>query len=174
MNNAILETERLWMRKFMVEDAEDMYLLNADPDVLRYTGDKAFESVEESYKFIEKYNPYDTEGFGRWVCVTKDTNEVIGWCGLRMQYDINMVDLGYRFHKRFWGKGYATESGLASIEHGFKDHNLDVIIGRAAHDNIASINVLKKCGMQYWQETTCGDDPGVYYRVYNPYKNSPL
>ena len=170
MTNAILETERLWMRKFMVEDAEDMYLLNADPEVIRYTGDKAFASVEESYNFIAAYNPYDTEGFGRWVCVLKDTNEIIGWCGLRMQPDIGLVDLGYRFHKRFWGKGYGTEAGLVSVEHGFKDHNLDVIIGRVDKNNIGSIRILEKCGMAYWKETLCGDEPGMYYRVFNQNK----
>lgn len=170
MNNAVLETERFWMRRFMVEDAEDMYLLNADPDVIRYTGDVAFNTVEATREFIANYNPYDTEGFGRWVCVLKDTNEIIGWCGLRMQPDMGLVDLGYRFHKRFWGKGYATETGLASVEHGFRNHNLDVIIGRAMKENIASIRVLQKCGMEYWRDADCGEEPGVIYRVYNPYK----
>lgn len=168
--STIIETPRFYMRRFELDDAKAMYELNLDPDVIRYTGDKAFNSVEEAYSFLQNYNPYDTEGFGRWVCVLKDTGEITGWCGLRMQPDIGLVDLGYRFYKRYWGKGFATETSLASLEHGFKYHNLPVIIARAMNDNLASIRVMQKCGMEYWKETTCGDDdePAVYYRIFNP------
>lgn len=172
MSKIILETPRLYMRKFELGDAPAMFELNNDPEVIRYTGDKAFQSVEESYNFLQNYNPYATEGFGRWTCVLKDTGEILGWCGLRYQPDVQLVDLGYRFYKRFWGKGYATEASMVSLEHGFKDHHLDVIIARAMNENIASIRVMQKCGMTYWKETTCGDEqePAVYYRIFNPYK----
>lgn len=171
MSKTIIETERFIMRKFILDDAEAMYLLNLDPEVMKYTGDKTFASVEESLTFLQNYNPYDTEGFGRWVCVLKETGEITGWCGLRMQPDIGLVDLGYRFYKRHWGKGYATETSLASLEHGFIDHNLPVIIARAMNENLASIRVMQKCGMEYWKETTCGheEEPAVYYRIFNPY-----
>ena len=56
MDNVILETERLWMRKFMIEDAEDMYLLNANPDVILYTGDVAFDTVEAPF-LHSQYSP---------------------------------------------------------------------------------------------------------------------
>src|SRR6187402_3312605 len=106
MSETIIETPRFIMRNFELGDAQAMYELNLDPEVMRYTGDKSFTSVEEAYTFLQNYNPYATEGFGRWICVLKDTGEITGWCGLRLQPDFGLVDLGYRFYKRFWGKGY--------------------------------------------------------------------
>ncbi len=165
MSETIIETPRFIMRKFELADAQAMYELNLDPEVIRYTGDKAFASVEEAYTFLQNYNPYATEGFGRWICVLKDTGEITGWCGLRMQPDMGLVDLGYRFYKRHWGKGYATETGLASVEYGFNEKKLAVITGHAMTENLASIRVLEKCGMIYWKDDN-DEEPGAYYRVF--------
>jgi ribosomal-protein-alanine N-acetyltransferase len=167
MENAVIETERFYMRPFMLDDAEQMYLLNLDPEVIRYTGDAAFKSVEEAYTFLQKYNPYAIDGYGRWTCVLKETGEVTGWCGLRMQADIGMVDLGYRFFKRHWGKGFATETSLASIAYGFNEYKLGIIIARAMKANTASVRVMEKCGMEYWKDDEDGD---AMYRIINPEK----
>ena len=55
----IIESERLWLREFNVHDAEVLFDLNNDPEVIRYTGDAAFESVEATRKFIEAYDQYE-------------------------------------------------------------------------------------------------------------------
>jgi RimJ/RimL family protein N-acetyltransferase len=69
--------------------------------------------------------------------------EFLGWCGLKYLFETNEVDLGYRFMKKFWGKGYATEAALACIEYGFATLNLHQIVGRALPGNLASIKVLE-------------------------------
>lgn len=145
----ILETERLLLREKTVEDAENAYLLNLDPEVLRYTGDDPFSSVEEARTFLENYASYRTYGFGRWAVILKETGEYLGWCGIKYTPELDEFDIGYRFMQKYWGKGYATESAKACIEYGFEKLDIKTIVGRAMTGNINSINVLKKLGMVY-------------------------
>jgi len=148
MTNFKLETERLIIRPFNLDDAAAMYELNTDPDVLMYTGDKAFNSMAEVEDLINNYTQFEQYRIGRFTVLQKSDNEYVGWCGLN--YNENgQVDLGYRFIKKYWGLGYATESAFANLNYGFVDLDLDEIIARADIHNIASINVMKKLGMQY-------------------------
>jgi ribosomal-protein-alanine N-acetyltransferase len=75
----VLETPRLFLREITVEDAESVYLLNHDPDVIKYTGDNAFESIEAAKSFINNYDQYKKYGFGRWAVIEKLTSNFIGW-----------------------------------------------------------------------------------------------
>ena len=77
----------------------------------------------------------------------KETQQVIGFCGLKYLTDLNEVDVGYRFLPEFWGKGLATEACAASIEFGFDTLGLEKIIGLVLPPNTASIRVLEKVGM---------------------------
>ena len=98
----------------------------------------------------------------------KATLEFLGWCGLKYRAELNEIDLGYRFKKEGWGKGYATEAAYASIEYGFKKIGLQRILGRAEIDNIGSLKVLKKCGMNYIGDEEVEGYPVKTYEIYNP------
>jgi len=144
-----VETERLGLREILVSDAETMFELNSDPEVLRYTGDDPFESVEATREFLENYSDYQRNGFGRWIVVLKATGEILGWCGLKRDRETNEVDIGYRFFRKHWNKGYATEAAKACLVFGFEELKLDKIIGRARKENTASLNVFDKLGMSF-------------------------
>lgn len=73
----ILETPRLYLREMTPEDAESAYLLNLDPEVICYTGDDPFESIEEAREFLGKYESYKNYGFGRWGVILKETDEYL-------------------------------------------------------------------------------------------------
>ncbi len=161
----IIETSRLILREFLLEDAQNMFALNQDFDVIKYTGDGAFESVDSAREFLSKYNHYQQHGFGRWPVITKQDNRFIGWCGLKKNEE-DFVDIGFRFFKKDWNKGYATESAKACLDYGFSILKLEEIIGRAAKANVASIRVLEKLGMQYWKDDACnGISDAVYYKI---------
>lgn len=160
----VIETDRLILRKFALTDAASFYQLNSDSEVLKYTIDKPFASVDAAKSFIRNYKNYEKHGYGRWSVVLKETNEFIGWCGLKNHHD-EFIDLGYRFLKTHWGKGYATEAGLACIVYGFSELGLSQIIGRATVDNVASIRVLEKCGMRFLKEDKCDGLQAVYYQI---------
>lgn len=165
MNDIILETERLYLREMTPDDAESAYLLNLDPDVIRYTGDDPFESVEDAKAFLGKYTHYRQYGFGRWAVVLKETNEYLGWCGLKYTPELDEFDIGYRFMQKFWGFGYATEAAEACMQYGFEKLGIPVIVGRAMPENTASVRVLEKIGLTYLENRfTDGTEEVIYIK----------
>lgn len=162
----VVETDRLILRAFSLEDAQDFYELNLDKEVMKYTADYVFKTVEESADLIRNYKEYEKTGFGRWTVVLKETNEVLGWCGLKYIKSVDEVDLGYRLKRKHWNKGYATEACKASIAIGFNNYDINLIVGRTMIDNLASRRVLEKIGMTYWKEFDYEEHPGVYYRLF--------
>ena len=161
----IIETQRLILRKFKVEDAPALHALNSDHLVMKYTGDLPFNDIEDAKQFVRNYDHYNLHGYGRWSVILKSNKNFIGWCGLK-KHDSGYSDLGFRFSQEHWNKGYATESAKACIEYGFTKLQLNEIIGRVAQDNIASIKVLEKLGMGFWKKDECkGIADALYYRI---------
>ena len=142
-----LETKRLYLREFHIEDGEFFFELNKDPEVVKYTGDKAFESTEEAREFIYNYKHYEKFGYGRWLVIEKESGNKIGFCGLKNNG--NYIDLGYRFIKSAWGKGYATEAAHAVLQAGFQRPQLEEVFVYAHPENTASLRVIKKLDFQY-------------------------
>ena len=168
--NVIIETERLLLRTFTPEDAPLIYELNLDPDVIRYTGDP-IKDIEHAKQVLEQtiLPQYALYNHGRWAVHVKPGLEFIGWCGLKARPERNEIDLGYRFLKRAWGKGFATEAAYACIKYGFEKLHLQRIVGRAMPENTGSLRVLEKCGMQYAAEEVVDDHPAKTYEALNPF-----
>ena len=163
----ILKTDRCYLRELSVDDAQSFYDLNADPEVVKYTGDKAFNDIHEAKSFLQNYNQYELYGYGRWAVIDNSTGDLLGWCGLKYSSDLNEVDLGFRFFKKYWNQGYATETAKASIEYGFNELNLAKIVGRAMEANIGSIKVLEKTGMTFVAKFEFDLHDGVLYQIEN-------
>lgn len=162
----ILQTSRLLLREFTPDDAESFYRLNSNPNVIRYTGDAAFETVDAAKMFLESYSDYQLNGYGRWAVLNKTNSEFLGWCGLKYDARLKETDIGFRFFEEYWNKGYATESAKACINYGFEQLGLTEIIGRAMTSNIASIRVLEKIGLVFEKEFDfTSHDRGVIYKV---------
>lgn len=161
-----METERLLLRDMHLADTRVLFALNNDPDVVKYTGDKAFESVDAAREFFEgKISEYEKAGYGRWSVVLKETGETLGWCGLKFLEEENETDLGYRFFKRHWGRGYATEAAKACVDHGFNVLKLKRIVARSMKENVASVRTLEKCGMKFVREEEFALHPGAMYEI---------
>jgi [ribosomal protein S5]-alanine N-acetyltransferase len=167
--DVVFGTDRLLLRRFVEDDAPLLYELNLDPDVIRYTHDP-MTNVEHAKKVLKEVilPQYVLYGHGRWAVHLRSNLEFIGWCGLKYLSETNEVDLGYRFMKKFWGNGYATEAALACIEYGFTRLNLQRIVGRALPGNLASIKVLEKCAMKYLHEEVMHGYLHKTYQVTNP------
>lgn len=167
--NVVIETERLLLRTFTELDATLIYELNNDPAVTRFTHDtvKDLAHAEEilGKNILPQYALYN---LGRWAVHLKPGLEFLGWCGLKYRAELNEVDLGYRFKKEFWGKGYATEGAYASIKYGFEKLNLNRITARAEIDNIGSWKVLEKCGMTYMGDQEIEGYLLKTYEIFNP------
>ncbi len=135
-----------------IDDAPAFFALNSHPDVMRLTGEPPLQSEDEARKAIADYPDFDKVGYGRWGCVLKETQSVIGFCGLKYLDDLKEVDIGYRFLPEYWGQGLATEACVATMAFGFDVLNLERIIGLVLPENTASIRVLQKLGMRHDSE----------------------
>jgi len=142
------QTQRLEHRAMTISDTEAFFSLNSNPEVMRYTGEPPLESIEAARDAIENYPDFETVGYGRWACVLKETNAMIGFCGLKYLTDLDCVDVGFRFLPEYWGQGLATEACAASIAFGLNEIKLERIVALVLEDNPASIRVLEKCGMK--------------------------
>ena len=141
--NVVMETDRLLLRTFTEDDAPLLYELNPDPEVTRYTFDSMIELAQAKKVLDETILPqYALYNHGRWAVHVKPGLEFTGWCGLKFRPERKEIDLGYRFMKKFRGRGHATETAFASIQYGFTPLNLRQIIGRALPGNLTSIRVL--------------------------------
>ena len=172
--NIIIETNRLLLRIFTEDDAALIYDLNLDPDVIRYTHDP-IKDLAHASEVLEKViiPQYALYNHGRWAVHVKATLDPIaigflGWCGLKYRAELNEIDLGYRFKKEGWGKGYATEAAYASIQYGFEKLGLQRIVARAEIENIGSWKVLEKCGMTYIGDEEVDGYPVKTYEILNP------
>ncbi len=160
----LLTTERLYLKEFTIDDAQLLIDLNSDPEVTRYTGDGPVKDLTEAKRILtDIIFPQYKNKMGRWAVYLNSTDEFIGWCGVKYVEDEKEYDLGYRFFKQHWGKGYASEAASAVMDYAINTLQLKEIIGRAAIDNKASIAVLKKMGMKYLKNDECGHDPAEVY-----------
>ncbi|HAP96510.1 GNAT family N-acetyltransferase [Epilithonimonas hominis] len=147
-------TERLTLRKITIDDIDNIFQLDSNPDVMKYVGVPPVKLKEESAKMIENIiNQYKNNGTGRLAVIEKESNQFIGWCGIKLLTDEvngfkNVYELGYRFLPEFWGKGYATESALASLDLGFNQLNADKIYAYADIGNESSNHILTKLGFE--------------------------
>ena len=142
-------TDRLHLRAFVPADAPHLYALNSNPDVIRYTEDASFLDVAAAEAYLCDYDHYSHFGFGRWAVILKREERFIGYCGLRSDENSGEVDLDFRFFADYWSQGFATEAGQAALKLGFETFNLDRIIGRSMRENLPSISVLQKLGMEF-------------------------
>ncbi len=159
----MLTSPRLTLREFRIGDAAQLYDLYHDADVMRYTGEQPFPSVRAVEDFIDAYPYYREHGFGRWAVIEKSSGDFLGFCGLRRDNPTPEVDLGFRFFRRYWAKGFATEAARTALAAGFDEFGLNEIIGRSMRENLASTSVLHKLGMTFREAT---EDGGLLWLIY--------
>ena len=162
-----IETERTIMRKLTKEDAKDFYTLNLDEEVLKFTGDKPFKDLQTAIDFLTNYDQYEKYGVGRLAVIDKETSKFIGWCGLKYSQDKNEYDIGFRFYRNYWNKGYATETSKKCLDVGFTELGIEKIVGRAMKENIGSAKVLEKIGMRFKENFDFEGQEGVIYELTN-------
>ena len=166
----ITETERLILRLQTLEDAQNLVEMNSDPEVIRYTGDGYLKNMAEAQTLLTErvFSQWQKYKMGRFA-VTLKNKTFLGWCGLKFHPETDEVDLGYRFMKKHWGKGYATESSRASLDYGFKILKLERIIAKAMPDNKDSLKVMQKLGMTFrgYHHDPTDPQPFIVYDIKN-------
>ncbi|HYE67251.1 MAG TPA: GNAT family protein [Anaerovoracaceae bacterium] len=144
-----IETERLILRAWNVDDVDDLYDYAKNPNVGPHGGWKPHESKTESLEIMQTLfiNKYES-----WAIVYKENGRVIGSIGYELdtkRQDINCKELGYAMGEDYWGRGLMTEAAKAAIHYGFEELELDMVSIYRNPQNTRSGRVIEKCGFIY-------------------------
>ncbi len=162
--NIILQTPRLVLRRFTLDDTGLILQLNSDPEVLKYLHEPPVKDKVHAKEILENIIlPQYEKNLGRWAIYTKHDDQFIGWCGLKYRPEINETDLGYRLMKSAWAQGYATEAAKHSLQFGLDQLHIQVITGRAHIENTASLKILEKIGMRFLKQEIVDNCPVKTY-----------
>jgi RimJ/RimL family protein N-acetyltransferase len=176
----INNSARLSFKLMTEQDAPLWFELDQDVEVMRYINGGEKTSMDTIInKFVPRVNKFTNQekGWGLWQVNVTETNQYIGWILVRpMEFftetpELNNLELGWRFKQISWGKGYATEAALAVKKELVDNGYLGKFSAIADPDNAGSINIMKKIGMQFIEQTLhkdpLGDTEVVYYQSAN-------
>lgn len=169
--NILIETERLILRELEYTDKNDLFEMDSDPEVHLYIENSPVKSIDEITIVMEMLKKQYVENrIARWAVVDKATNECIGWAGLKYVREplnnyVNFYELGYRFKRKHWGKGFATEASIAILDYGFKHLNVDRIYAITDPKNVKSKKVLTKLGFDLQETFDYEGDPTDWFEL---------
>ena len=145
----MFQTPRLYLRKISVLDAPFIFELLNSPDWLTYIGDRGIDSIEKAEAYIEKnYLPSYQNGLGIFVVTLCSSHVPIGTCGLYQRDTLDHPDIGFAFLPKYIGKGYGFEAASVVVKYALENLKLAALYGFTLPENIASIKLLEKLGLQ--------------------------
>jgi [ribosomal protein S5]-alanine N-acetyltransferase len=149
----IIETKRLILKEYSYKDTPELNKILSNPKTMSFWPAPFTEQQTENW-IHNNIKRYKELGFGRWAVILKETNELIGDCGIMIsEIDGKQEnDLGYIFHYPYWKKGYAVEAAEACKEHAFSNLGIQRLCANMAFDHKASRRVAEKIGMKKEKE----------------------
>lgn len=164
-----IETKRLVLRPFRLQDAATLHKILVVPGVLNYYPNSDPPDLDRVQILIQKqldhWGNYD---YGWWAVEPDGKDELIGWSGLQYLPETDEIEIGYLLSKPYWGMGLATESAIAGLDYGFKTLKIPQIIGIVHPENIASQKVLEKIGLTFQEEAEYFGMACYKYLIKNP------
>lgn len=142
------ETERLYLREMNQDDFESLCKILQDDETM-YAYEGAFSDEEVQEWLDRQISRYQKWGFGLWAVILKETDEMIGQCGLTMQpwKGEEVLEIGYLFNRMYWHKGYAAEAAKACKKYAFEILKANEVCSIIRDTNIASQKVAMRNGM---------------------------
>ncbi|MEU3373137.1 GNAT family N-acetyltransferase [Streptomyces sp. NPDC006660] len=158
-----LRTERLALRPFTTADADHLFALDNDPEVMRFINGGRPTTLEAIRtrtlpRLLHDHPCWENRGF--WAAEERVTGAFLGWFEFRPLDDNDpaTVELGYRLNKASWGRGYATEGSRALIDKGFTELGVESVTANTMTVNAGSRRVMEKSGLLFLRSFT-GDWP---------------
>jgi [ribosomal protein S5]-alanine N-acetyltransferase len=160
-----LTTARLHLRPFTEADGAAIHAVYADPDVMRYVGHGAHRTMAETASALRTYGDVlERRGYSFLAVTERAGGALIGDGGLHPLGGVGPdVELGYTLARDAWGKGYATELGLALVEYAFGVLRVPRVVAQVEPANSASRRVLAKLGMTERETRTAYGRPHLLY-----------
>jgi ribosomal-protein-alanine N-acetyltransferase len=144
-----LETERLALRRFTLDDLDTLARLNADARVTQYLGgvkDRAQTETLLRTRILDYYEQHP--GLGIWATIERVSGDIAGFHVLNHIQGETDLQVGYALFTEHWGKGYATEMAIALLRHGYATLGLPQVNAITDLGNVASQQVLLKSGLE--------------------------
>jgi len=162
----VLETSRLILREFRVDDADALGRVISDAETMRFYV-APFDRAGVEAWIARNRQRYELDGFGLWAMVLKSTGELIGDCGLVAQNvdGIKELEVGYHVRRDLWGQGLGTEAARACRDYGFGEVKAERLISLIRSENFPSRRVAEKNGMRVWKEVLWHDLPHLVYAI---------
>jgi RimJ/RimL family protein N-acetyltransferase len=146
----VMNTQRLLLRQFTLDDAGFILRLLNDPSFVRHIADKGVRDLEGARGYLREgpVASYERHGFGLWRVSLASTDTAIGMAGLIKRDYLDDMDIGYAFLPEYGGVGYALEAASAVMHHA--RHVLDArrILAIVSESNARSIRLLEKLGFE--------------------------
>lgn len=157
-----IDTPRLRLREFTLEDAPFIVELLNDEAFLKNIGDRGVRNLDDAVRYLNDgpFASYRQRGYGLWAAQRKDTNEIIGMCGLLCRDTLPDPDIGYAFLPRHRSQGYAVEACTAVLDHAARTARLPRVLAITLPANLGSVNVLKRIGLRYEREIVVANPTG--------------
>lgn len=148
-----IETERVRIRALTIIDAGFMMQLMNTATWIKNIGNRNINNKTAASNYIANniINSYHVNGFGLFLVAQKRDNLPIGICGIVKREGLALPDLGFAFLPQYEGKGFATEAGKAIVKYASESLQIAELAGITKPDNLASIRVLEKVGMEFKQ-----------------------
>ncbi len=160
----IIETERLRLREYTLEDFDGLYAILSDPETMKHYP-RPYDKKGTARWLDWSLDNYCKYGFGWWAIELKESGEFIGDCGITMQ-NIDgeaLPEIGYHIGKDHWRQGYGKEAAGAVRDWFFENTEFDAVYSYMTASNIASYSTAASVGMERIKEF---DDDGVPHYVY--------
>ena len=164
MTDGNLETERLYLRRITLDDADLMLAIWNDPAFVRNVGDRGVRTLEQARDAVRAtaLKLYAEHGFGPYAVVRKADAVRVGICGLFQRDILDHPDIGFALLPDYCGAGFAAEAGLAVVEYARHELCLERLAGIVSPGNAGSIRLLEKLGLSFDRMITMpGDDHEV-------------
>jgi ribosomal-protein-alanine N-acetyltransferase len=162
-----IETERLKLRPYTLNDIDNLHNLWTNAGVRKYLLDNIIITREQAEIFVRgSIDCFEKNGFGQCVVILKEKNSFIGFCGFRFFEEPPEVEILYGLYPEYWGKGLAAEAAKAMIRYGFEENKFEKILAGTDEPNSLSLRVIEKCGMKFYKKINLptGVDT-IYYEL---------
>jgi len=171
----VIDTERLILRRFTMDDLDELAEIFAKPEVYWFNARRGLTREETETMIKERFiGLWEEQGFGHFAVIRKSDERLLGYTGLAiprfLPEVLPAVELGYRFDPDAWGQGYATEASAASFDYGFETVGLERIIAIYHIENTRSGRVMERLGMRVERDTVDPAD-GAALRVYEIFRD---
>jgi hypothetical protein len=144
-----IETKRLYLRELKAEDFPALYDVLADSDIMQHYP-YTFDETRVRNWIAKNMERYEVFGFGLWAVVLKETDEMIGDCGITMQ-NINgsiRPEIGYHINRKFQRQGYAKEAARRCRDWAFENTPFNILCSYMKKKNVASSATAIANGMR--------------------------